>query len=209
MRELQIVLEPEHVSRYLGYTGRRRPSRKVQEQLSKVWTEAVGLLKPVGDYRLVTKAEASATGMPLPADLVGVGLCTAGSALEEESLRRSGDGETLDALILDAVGSAAAEAAADALNTLLCAEARKANLYASPRVSPGYGKWDVSNQPKLLSLLPARELGVSLTPGLMMVPRKSVSFAVNLLKDRPRGYGGRSRCARCGLRNCPYSEEEK
>jgi hypothetical protein len=209
MRDLRIVLAPLEVRRCLGYSGKRRPSRAVEERLSGLWDEAVGLLKPAGDYRTVTKEEALAAGMPSPAERVGVGLCTAGCGLEQEGLKRAGRGETLDALILDAVGSAAAEAAADALNALLCEEAGKAGLYVSPRVSPGYGRWDVACQPRLLALLPAKELGVTLTPGLMMVPRKSVSFAANLLKDRPRGYGNRSRCARCGLKNCPYSEAER
>ena len=206
---MSVALEPNHVSRYLGYGGTRRPSRKVEERLRELWERAMGLLNPRGDVRMITRAEAARAGMPSPAETVGVGLCTAGGALEEEASRLSRKGAPLDALIFDAVGSAAAEAAADALNGRLCAQARKLDLFASRRVSPGYGRWAIESQAELLALLPARELGVSLTQGLMMVPRKSVSFAVNFVKTRPRGYGNRSRCARCGLKNCPYSELEK
>jgi hypothetical protein len=209
MPELRLALEPDHVRRYLGYRGAVRPSKKVEERFLELWERAMSLLRPRGDYRVVSLAEAAEAGMPLPSERVGVGLCTIGGAVEEESLKRSGEGAPLDALILDAVGSAAAEAAADALNALLCAEAGRTGLFASPRVSPGYGKWEVSCQRKLLALQPAKDLGVSLTEGLMMVPRKSVSFAVNFLKAAPRGYGRSTRCARCGLRNCPYSEEGK
>jgi hypothetical protein len=177
--------------------------------MGELWDEALGLLRPRGEYRVVSGAQAEAAGMPRPAHQVGVGLCTIGKGLEEESLRRSSHGAPLDALILDAVGSAAAEAAAAALNSELCAEAGRAGLFASPRVSPGYGKWDVTGQKVLFALLPAEKLGVRLTEGLMMVPRKSVSFAVNFLKVRPHGYGCRSRCARCGLKNCPYSGEKE
>jgi len=209
MPDLSIALKPEDARRYLGYRGSARPSRKVQERLTELWDEACGLLRPRGEFRILTRTEAAETGMPSPGESVGAGLCTVGGSLEAESLRRSRSGVPLDALILDAVGSTAAEAAADALNALLCAEAGKAGLFAAPRVSPGYGRWDVACQPKLLGRLPARELGVSLTPGLMMEPRKSVSFAVNFVKVAPRGYGCRTRCRRCGLKNCPYSEGQK
>ena len=206
MPELSLALEPEQVRRYLGYGGAGRPSKKVQERLLELWECALGLLKPRGDFRILTSEEAAEAGMPSPAKTVGAGLCTIGGELEAEGLSRSRSGAHLDALILDAVGSAAAEAAADALNANLCAEAGRAGLFASPRVSPGYGRWAITCQPKLLALLPARDLGISLTEGLMMVPRKSVSFAVNFVKAPSRGYGRGSRCARCGLRNCPYSE---
>jgi hypothetical protein len=207
MPELPLTLEPEQVRRTLGYGGAGSPSKKVQERLSELWEDACGLLMPRGDFRILTCAEAAGAGMPSPAEKVGAGLCTIGAALEDESLRRSHSGAPLDGLILDAVGSAAAEAAADALNAILCAEAEREGLFASPRVSPGYGRWAIACQPRLLALLPARDLGVSLTEGLMMAPRKSVSFAVNFVKAPPRAYGRRSRCARCGLKNCPYSEK--
>jgi len=209
MPDLILDLRPNQVLRCLGYGGRRKPSARVEGRLAALWEEAVGLLAPRGEFRVVARADAARAGMPTPAETVGLGLCTAGGALEEESRRRSEEGAPLDALILDAVGSAAAEAAADALNGLLCAEAGRLGLYAARRVSPGYGKWDVRGQAELLALLPARDLGVSLTEGLMMIPRKSVSFAVNFLKSRPRGYGDGSRCARCGLRSCPYAERDE
>jgi cobalamin-dependent methionine synthase I len=128
-------------------------------------------------------------------------ICTIGGELEEACARSQAAGETLPALLLDSIGSAAAEAAADALNALVCDEALRLGLGTEGRESPGYGAWDISFQPRLLELLPARELGVSLTPGLMMMPRKSVSFAVRLT-DRPQQAG--SRCDRCNLTTCRH-----
>lgn len=209
MPELRVVPEPSLVRRFLGYGRKGRPSRTVESRLDALWAEALALLHPRGAWRHVGQGEAEAAGMPRPAERVAVGLCTIGMELEAEAAKRTEAGAPLDALILDAVGSAAAEAAADALNFLVCEEAGKVGRYAAPRVSPGYGKWPVTSQPELLALLPAAELGVRLTPGLMMVPRKSVSFAVNLLKVAPKGRGCRDRCRRCGLHNCPYSEEKK
>jgi hypothetical protein len=206
MPELSIRLTREEVRRCLGYGRRGRPSAAVEARLEALWPDAVALLKPRGVFRIVDAGQAVAAGVPSPAETVGIGLCTIGPALENEVRRRSEDGAPLDALVLDSVGSAAAEAAADALNSELCAEAGRRGLFAASRVSPGYAKWPVSSQPALLALLPAAELAIALTPGLMMVPRKSVSFAANLSKEPPPGRS-RGRCTRCGLPNCPYSEK--
>lgn len=209
MAELALALDPAAARRFLGYGRKGRPSRAVESRLAALWDEALALLRPRGAWRLVEQAVAEETGMPRPSEKVAAGLCTIGAELETEAARRAEAGAPLDALILDAAGSAATEAAADALNFLICEEAGKLGRYAAPRVSPGYGKWPVAFQAELLALLPAAELGVALTPGLMMVPRKSVSFAVNLLKVAPRGRGCRDRCRRCGLPNCPYSESSR
>jgi hypothetical protein len=56
----------------------------------------------------------------------------------------------------------------------------------------------------LLALLPARALGITLTTGLMMIPRKSVSFAVSFEERPPKGHRARSACERCGLERCRH-----
>lgn len=209
MADLALALDPTDVRRCLGYGRKGRPSQAVEARFGDLWPQALALLHPRGSWRLVEQGEAERAGIPRPSQKVAVALCTIGKELEAEAARRTEAGSPLDALILDAVGSAAAEAAADALNFLICGEAGKIGRYAAPRVSPGYGKWPVTCQPELLALLPAAKLGVALTPGLMMVPRKSVSFAVALVKVAPKGRGCRDRCRRCGLHGCPYSEENK
>lgn len=202
--ELPIRLEPEDLLRYMGYKGGRRPSSRVEARMSELWPGILRGLRPRGAFRIVTGKEAAAAGMPGPAEKVGLGLVTIGPALEDEARKSGEEGAPLDALILDAAGSAAAEAAADALNAELCKEAGRRGLYVAHRVSPGYGKWQVASQPSLLAFLPAEALDVSLTAGLMMVPRKSVSFAANLTEEPPRGSTRADRCARCGLKGCPY-----
>ena len=76
------------------------------------------------------------------------------------------------------------------------------------RISPGYGRWAIEGQPRLLALLPARELGITLTEGLMMVPRKSVSFATRVGADDGVAPRDRRRCCRCELLSCPYRDDE-
>ncbi len=204
--DLEIRLTEAEIHRWLGYRRGRTPGPRVARRLAELWDEALGLLRPRGAFRVVAGERAGAAGMPRPTALVGVGVCTVGGELETEARRRGEAGEVLDSLLLDAVATAGAEAAADALNRELCAWAGPRGQYLAPRVSPGYGRWGLDGQPALLSLLPAGELGIGLTGALMLVPHKSVSFAVRLSPRPPRHE--RRGCRRCGLVGCRYREKE-
>ncbi len=202
--DLRIEVEPEEARRYLGYPrGHDHPARGAR-RLAELLPRAVPLLEPRGVWALVAGEEVAAAGMPEPAARVGVGVVTIGRRLEDEVARCAAGGALLDALVLDAIGSAAAEAAADALNLELCGVARSLGLEAAERVSPGYGAWDTAAQPLLLALLPVAEIGVALTSGAMMVPRKSVSFAVSFEAPGTRPPDAGPGCARCGLARCRH-----
>ena len=194
----------DEVYRYVGYRRGSRRSVKAQARLAELWPWALSMLRARGAYRVVRGAEATAAGMPEAGREAGVAVCTIGPDLEEASAACAAKGEFVDALLLDAVGSAAAEAAADSLNLALCTVAADAGRFAAPRVSPGYGSWDVSFQRRLLALLPALDLGITLTSGQMMIPRKSVSFAVSFEERAPAGHRPGSACERCGLERCRH-----
>jgi hypothetical protein len=202
--DLYLELSQEEATRYLGYPRGRSASTNARERLETLWPEAIATLSPRGAYALVGRPEAVKIGMPEPADLVGIAVCTIGTALEQESERRAAGTALLDALVLDAIGSAAAEAAADALNLEICSVATQRGLEAAPRVSPGYGSWDTSCQVSLLGLLPIEKIGVRLTSGAMMLPRKSVSFAVGLVPPGAMTGHAAARCSRCGLLRCRH-----
>jgi hypothetical protein len=202
--DLEVDVTTDDVYRYLGYGKGSRRSRRAEALLDAMWEGALALLHPRGAYRIVEGTKAAAAGMPEAGREVGVAVCTIGPELEEVSRECVPQGRLLDALLLDAVGSAAADAAADSLNLALCTVADEGGLYAAPRVSPGYGAWDVAFQRRLLALLPAARLGISLTSGQMMVPRKSVSFAVAFEDRPPNGHRPGSACERCGLESCRH-----
>lgn len=202
---LSVRVSRREVLRNLGYPRARRPSARVEQTLDELWDRAHGLLAPRGACRVVSAETARATAMPDLADLpVGLGLCTIGPALESEEQRLSQANQLLEALILDAFGSAAAEAAADGLNAELCRRAQTEGYTLPPRVSPGYGRWDLRGQRELLRLLEHERLGLALTEGLMMVPRKSVSFGVHFERGPQAHRALRHRCAACEMEACAY-----
>ncbi len=206
---LTVRVPRRELLRSLGYPRAKAPAPHVLARIEALEPVAASLLEARGSYRLVAREAAEAAGMPEPSAEVGLGLCTIGPRLEAEAQRRGEAGEALDALILDAYGSAAAEAAADALDRALCSAASARGLIPTRRISPGYGRWALAGQRALLAALPARELGVELSEGLMMTPRKSVSFAARLAPaaagpGAPRG----RRCAACTLDPCPYRADD-
>lgn len=143
-------------------------------------------------------------GVPIPpAQEVALSICTIGPLLEDRVSEYSSAGELTRGLILDAAGSVLAEAVCDYANEKVCAEAARRSLHTTCRVSPGYGRWKIEEQKVVFELLPADPIGVSLTKSFMMIPRKSVSFAVRLTRERPTGQPG-SPCALCGREDCEF-----
>jgi len=225
--DLTITVERGEVLRLLGYrraeqSEQRNGRRRSEACLDSLWNDALALVQARGAWRVVDAAAAGAAGMPepaaesapepgfepgpRPAPLVGIGVCTIGPRLETESAARAAAGSLLEALVLDAIGSAAAEAAADEVNLALCADAHSRGLFAAARVSPGYGSWEMAAQERLLALLPYEVLGIALTSGQMMMPRKSVSFAARFTTEPAPGSA--RPCARCGLIRCRHRKED-
>jgi hypothetical protein len=202
--DLQINLRKSEVIRLLGYPRRSKPSPRVALQLDRLWERRSQLIQPRGMTFLGTKNDAISVGMPRPTETVGFGLLTVGDRLE----RQSRQSDALEALIWDAIGSAAAEAAADALNARVCTAAGELGLTPASRISPGYGKWEIKYQKSFLGLFEASVLGITLTEGCMMIPQKSVSFAVRLDTD-PDRIERTGRCQRCNLANCAYRRDDE
>jgi cobalamin-dependent methionine synthase I len=107
------------------------------------------------------------------------------------------------AVMLDSVGSAAAESLAEYANDLLCQAAISTAVKVTNRISPGYAGWDTAEQAALFALCPGGPIGVSLNESCVMTPGKSISFLVGI------GTGARvdhyfTQCRRCWMRDCVY-----
>ncbi len=205
--KLNIEVPRTEVLRYLGYPKGKKLRPRVERLMENLWPVASGLIEPQGCFKVVTQQQLMITGMPDPSPLVGVAVCTIGSMLTDEASNRSADGELLAALFFDAFGSAAVEASADILSRMLCDEASRRGFFADRRISPGYGQWPTASQPALLALLDVEGIGVSLTSRQMMMPRKSVSFAIRFQNEPGKnGHGG---CAYCTLEDCDFRKEAR
>lgn len=212
---LPVGIQRLDVLHFLGYRGQGLPSARVAQALGEVMEQGRSLVTACGVHRTVRADEVASLGLvPIPRAALALGLVTIGPALEREVSRLLARGETTRALLLDAVGSAAVEEAADLLEgrmreRVIGGSSRAGT--ASRRFSPGYGRWPLTAQPALFALVPHAEIHVDLLPSCIMSPRKSVSFAVWLGPGddphAPEGCRAR-RCAECDLTNCLYREPD-
>jgi hypothetical protein len=207
VRDVKIRIAHDEVLRMLGAGGkgerlREDTFRMVQEG------EAMGreLIRPRGVYRILDRSEADQLSPLQGHDRAGLGICTIGPELEEKVRDLMATGREPEGYVLDAVGSVAVEAAADAVNARICHWAAAHHLAATPRRSPGYGKWLLEEQRIVFGLLPAAEIGMSLNPSCMMIPRKSISFAVTFTRDTGQAKS-ENLCEGCGLENCPFRKK--
>lgn len=210
------------ILRVLGYRGGATPPPRTARRIDALWPQAEALLRPRGACRVVDRAAAERAGLPDATETAGLGLVTIGAALEAEARRRQAAGALLDAVVLDAFGSVAVEAAADVLDRALRRTARSLGRHPARRVSPGYAPWSIECQPRLFALLPASDVGVTLTEGLMMSPVKSVSFGVRFAEEAPpeqpsgsapsgsapAGGACDDRCSRCEMEDCRMRRED-
>jgi hypothetical protein len=120
------------------------------------------------------------------AEQVSVVLTTIGLELEVlVSSKMASD--PLLAMALDGLGNAAVEILGEQVCLRIGKQAETVGLTASTPLSPGEPEWPVEiGHPQIFSLLDSSRVGISLTSGGMMIPKKSISFVVGIGPDMSR-----------------------
>lgn len=104
----------------------------------------------------------------------------------------------LKGVVTDCVGSAAIEAFCDKINLSL-----ENSEFLRPRFSPGYGDLPLECQKDIIEFLQTKKnIGMSLTESLMMVPVKSVTAIIGVGKEKNKCTG--PGCMICRKSDCPY-----
>jgi hypothetical protein len=139
----------------------------------------------------------------LPACEVFVFVCTIGPSLEEFSASLFQEDPAL-AVALDALGSAAVSLLVSAALSRAQAKVSCKGWLLSPPASPGQPGWPTEvGQSEVFGAVNASLVGVSLTGGHMMLPRKSASFVVGVGPDASKP--GWDWCRHCNLSStCRY-----
>lgn len=135
----------------------------------------------------------------------GVLLAATLGAQSERMLLRAQARNAADALLLDAVLSAAIEAVCDAQEAALRRSLGAQGLYLTDRFSPGYGDMPLAQSAEILAVLDAsRRIGLTLTASGLMLPRKSVTAVMGISRERvarrPAGCEACSARKTCALR---------
>lgn len=185
IENLKVEFDEKRILRLIGY---KTKSMELKDPVKKLIAEEKQkldhLLHPVSIYAILDYEETNRHPIFNGAEKVALCICTIGPDLEKEIKKLMSENEMLRALILDSLGSEAAEEVAVQSDRILAEKAREMDLWPSKRFSPGYGKWDIQEQRYVFSVLPGESIGVRLTESCMMIPRKSVSFRINFYKNK-------------------------
>jgi len=139
-----------------------------------------------------------------PAEEIFIILCTVGLSLEERSVEMVKT-DPVVGFALEGVGSAGVEALANAVCYHFEKLAEEKGWHATIPLSPGMVGWPVEKgQTEIFSLLDAEEIGVTLTPSYLMLPRKSLSMVIGIGENiHTEG----TTCDYCSMKEtCRYQE---
>jgi len=217
--DVALRIDPDEVLRFQGYQrGRDIPTPDVQALFAEALEMGRRLMTPRAVLRWIAAQDEGTDGLVVDGARftipglteawgsvvwAGVAVCTIGEAVERHVAQLWEARELPLAMMLDSVGSGAVESLAEYVNDVLCQEGLTHGLRVTNRMSPGYGRWDVSDQRVLFGLCPGDPVGIRLNEACFMTPTKSISFVVGAGPEaRVDHYF--SQCARCWMRECQY-----
>lgn len=180
------AINKRRVLKSLGYNPKNPPKDQLLEKVDALSEKLPLDLMAAYAKRPITERENNAViagtisihsptfcTLAKEADSVCFCLVTANSEIEEQLYSCE---DTVDALIIDALGSVIVEQGVEKLLKVL---AREEGQHISLPFSPGYCDFPLSEQDKIFSILDDKPLGVSYHPdSFMMSPTKTVSFVV-------------------------------
>jgi len=135
-------------------------------------------------------------------DEVAIFFLTIGNHLEDMVAHLAEHGLVLQATVLDAIGSGAAEQVAVFVETMIRQVASSQGLVISRRFSPGYCDWDVSQQEMVFRTIGSNSAGVRLTEEYLMLPCKSISGIIGI-GARNSNIENYNPCKTCLMSDCP------
>ncbi len=223
IRDIPLDLEyTDEVLRRQGLGGGARVRAEIKKVITELLAEVAkeSLLKPAVacEYYPITAMHpdrielegGKAMAAPLlPATFpeakeLLVLIATIGPGLEKRVTEYSKGGKALRGMTLDGIGTAAVDKLIPQALELVAAEVAARGYEISSPVNPGMPGFPMTEQWNLLELVPAKEIGVSLSSSGVLVPRKSTSMVIGI-GPRMTRWTQAEVCARCSLKKtCPY-----
>ena len=216
LRLQEITLDIEEVVQLLrGSSEQKKPKeeqKKTPEDLlqsiSNLMNESMKQIKPIAIYDVFPSKDLLPKHIFQPSEKVILAVCTIGSALENKSKIELKESNLMNGIILDAIASHATEVTAEETTKIILEKEKELiiNKKYTNRFSPGYCQWLIELGQKLIfDLLPTDQIQVRLTSSFMMVPRKSISFAINIGSKVDHTLGLKE-CKTCKMENCEYRQ---
>jgi len=224
IKDTKLNIAREEALRYQGYSKKRvkKPNQNILQITEEEINRGYNFFKPRGIYSLIKIINFTSKGrINLENELVFrfsksvinqlkrashllVGVVTIGDFLEKKVSGLFSQGEYLQALALDAVGTVAVEDFSRGVRKLARQEVKEQCFETSRHFSPGYGGWEVSQQEIIFKSIPVDNIGVRLTKGYMMLPQKSLSWAIGVGKEIITPSEEDNNCGNCQYKYCNY-----
>ena len=220
-----IKTDKKEIYRYLGYRG-SEPDPNVAAAVDQCLDQLQSAVTPRYVFRKFEVEHISGAGETDGAEILRI----AGTEIRSRALARNLRGcsqaylmaatlgmgpdrlitrasvsQMSRAVILQAAAAAMIEAWCDEVNRMIIREASSQGLHCRPRFSPGYGDFSIDHQRDFAQILRLqKEIGLSLTQTLLMMPSKSVTAVIGLSDEKSdcllQG------CEMCGKRKeCAFS----
>jgi hypothetical protein len=222
-RDWNVEIDREQMLQTQGPGLQRLLARPgMEEQFEHLMQEARALIAPAACWdhfpihevrhdHLLLDGKVRIGGGPVPMVVGGaeellVGVCTVGPALDARSNEYKQAGDMLSAVLLDDMGSWAVDMVRLEMCNQWTESAEAMGWRTSASLSPGESEWSIKDQSVIFSLLDTAQIGVSLSPSMLMQPLKSLSLIMGR-GAQPMGVEGASNCDFCSMRDrCRYRE---
>ena len=224
IKDIKLNIDREEVLRYQGYSKKRvkTPNKNILQITEEEINRGYDLFKPRGIYSLIKITCFTPKGrinlenelaFRFPQSIINqlegvshflVGVVTIGGLIEKKVSELFSQGEYPRALALDAVGSVAVEDFSLRVRKLARQEVTEQGFKTSRHFSPGYASWEVSQQDIIFKSIPVDNIGVRLTEGCMMLPQKSLSWAIGAGKEVIVTSEEDNNCKDCQSKSCNY-----
>jgi len=203
IKDIKLDIDRNAVFHYQGYSQKKvkEPNQNILRITEEEINRGYNLSKPQGIYslikitcftskerinlenKLVFRFSKSIINKLKGASHLLVGVVTIGDFLEKKVSELFSQGEYPRALALDAVGTVAVEYFSWRVRKMARQEVKEQGFKTSRHFSPGYSGWGVSQQEIIFKSIPADNIGVRLSKSYMMLPQKSLSWAIGVGKE--------------------------
>jgi hypothetical protein len=224
IKDIKLNIDREEVLRYQGYSRKKIkvPNQNILQITEEEINRGYDLYKPRGIYSLIKIIcfipnerinlenelafifSESIFDQLRGASHLLVGVVTIGDFLEKKVSELLSQGKYPQALALDAVGTVAVEDFSREVRKLARQEVTEQGFKTSRHFSPGYAGWEVSQQDIIFKSIPVDNIGVRLTEGCMMLPQKSLSWAIGAGKEVIVTSEEDNNCKDCQSKSCNY-----
>lgn len=228
IKNVKLKIDEDEVLRYQDYSKNKvvKPKEIILQVTKEGIERAYNLFQPQGIYASFkikkisfSKGEINLeNGFPLyfhnsaihlleRADYLILGVVTIGNSLENKTSEFFAHKEYSRALALDAVGTVAIRYLSQYVRSIICQEAKEQHLQTTKHFTPGTTEWDISQQKNIFEIIPADKIGIRLTNSYMMIPKKSLSWAIGIGENIITSSKEDDSCQICQAINCQFRKD--